>query len=351
MKKEYQHCFDAGMRHFVGCLRSNAPFESSARDNLKTLRLVEDAYAKATEGPYPPENLLATPSEEFRVPNSDGTEVPKLRAPANACDCHLHVYDSRFPPPGPSKRLVTNASMAEYRLLQKRIATTRAVIVTPSAYGTDNAVTLDGIAQFGLANARGVAVINPGITDAELKKMADGGIRGIRFTLFDPTTSVTSFDMIESLAKRVNDLGWHVQLHLEGDQIVEYEVLLMRIVSPIVFDHMGRLPQPQGINHPAFGVIRRLIDKRKTWVKLSGVYQDTKVGPPTYADQTEIARAYLKAAPERMVWGSDWPHPTERDQKPNDAVLFNLIAEWAPDETLRQRLLVDNPTALYDFQR
>lgn len=351
MKKEYQHCFDAGMRHFVDCLRSTAPFESSARDNLKTLRLVEDAYAKAAEGPCPPENLPAAPSEEFRVPNSGGTEAPKLRASANACDCHLHMYDSRFPPPGPSKRLVTNAGVAEYRLFQKRIATTRAVIVTPSAYATDNAVTLDGIAQFGSANARGVAVINPGITDAELKKMADGGIRGIRFTLFDPTTSVTSFDMIEPLAKRVNDLGWHVQLHLGGDQIVEYEALLMRIVSPIVFDHMGRLPQPQGLNHPAFGIIRRLIDKGKTWVKLSSVYQDTKVGPPTYADQTEVARAYLKAAPERMVWGSDWPHPTERDHKPNDAVLFNLIAEWAPDETLRQRLLVDNPAALYGFPR
>lgn len=294
-------------------------------------------------------NLPAAPSEEFRVPHSGGTEAPNLKAPAKACDCHFHIYDSRFPPPGPSKRLVTNAGMAEYRLLQKRIGTTRAVIVTPSAYGTANAVTLDAIARFGLADARGVAVVNPEITDAELKKMADGGIRGIRFTLFDPTTSVTGFDMIEPLAERVNDLGWHVQLHLAGDQIAAYEALLMRIVSPIVFDHMGRLPQPQGLNHPAFGVIRRLIDKGKTWVKLSSVYQDTKVGPPTYADQTEVARAFLQAAPERMVWGSDWPHPTERDQKPDDARLFDLIAEWTPDEALRQRLLVDNPSALYGF--
>jgi D-galactarolactone isomerase len=299
---------------------------------------------------YFPGSLLAASSEEFRVPNSGGTEAPKLKAPVNACDCHFHIYDTRFPPPGPSKRLVTNASMAEYRLLQKRIGTTRAVIVTPSAYATANDVTLDGIAQFG-SNARGVVVINPGITDAELKKMADGGIRGIRFTLFDPTTAVTSFDMIEPLAKRINDLGWHVQLHLRGDQIVEHEAMLMRIVSPIVFDHMGRLPQPQGIHHPAFGIIGRLIDKGKTWVKLSGVYQDTKVGPPTYADQTEVARAYLKAAPERMIWGSDWPHPTESVNKPDDAVLFNLIADWAPDQTLRQRLLVDNPAALYGFPR
>jgi predicted dehydrogenase/predicted TIM-barrel fold metal-dependent hydrolase len=351
MKKEYQHCFDAAVRHFVDCLRSNAPFESSARDNLRTLRLVEDAYAKAAEGPCPLEVLPAVPPEEFRVANSGGTGKPKLRAPAHACDCHIHLFDSRFPPEGPAKRLVTNASAAEYRLFQKRIGTTRVVVVTPSAYGTANAVTLDGIARFGLANARGVVVVNPGITDSELRAMADGGIRGIRFTLFDPATSVTSFDMIEPLARRVNDLGWHVQLHLAGDQIVEHEALLMRIVSPIVFDHMGRFPQPQGLNHPANGIIRRLIDKGKTWVKLSSIYQDTKTGPPTYADQNAVASAYLQAAPERMVWGSDWPHPTERHEKPDDALIFDLIAEWAPDEALRQRLLVDNPAILYDFPR
>jgi predicted dehydrogenase/predicted TIM-barrel fold metal-dependent hydrolase len=341
-KKEYQHCFDAGMQHFVDCLRSGRPFESTAQDNLKTLRLVEDAYEKATEGPYPLVVLVA---------NSGGRAMPKLRAPANVCDCHLHIFDRRFPPPGPVKRLVTDASTAEYRFFQKRIGTTRAVIVTPSAYGTANAVTLDAIAQLGLKNARGVAVVNPGITDAELKAMADGGIRGIRFTLFDPTTSVTDFDMIEPLAQRVNEMGWHVQLHLAGDQIVEHEALLMRIVSPIVFDHMGRLSQPQGLAHPAFRIISRLIDKGKTWVKLSSIYQDTMVGPPTYADQTEVARAYLKAAPERMVWGSDWPHPTERGEKPDDAVLFDLLAEWAPDELSLQQLLVDNPTALYCFAR
>lgn len=296
-----------------------------------------------------PASVAAAPSAEHKVPHSSGTEAPKLKAPANACDCHLHIYDPRFPPPGPTARLVTNAGVEQYRLLQKRIGTTRAVIVTPSAYATANAVTLDAISQLGLANARGVAVVRTDVTDGELKKMADGGIRGIRFTLFDPKTAVTSFEMIEPLAKRANDLGWHVQLHFRGDQIVEREDLLKRIASPIVFDHMGRIPQPDGIKHPAFQVICRLIDKGRTWVKLSGVYQDTKVGPPTYADASEVARAYLKYAPERMVWGSDWPHPTEREHKPNDAVLFDLLTEWAPDETLRKRVLADSPAALYGF--
>ena len=287
---------------------------------------------------------------EHNVPNSTGTEAPKLKAPANSCDCHFHIYDPRFPPQGPTARLMTNAAVEQYRLLQKRIGTTRAVIVTPSAYGTANDVTLDGITQLGRATTRGVAVVRTEVSDGELKKLADGGIRGIRFTLFDPKTAVTSFEMIEPLAKRANDLGWHVQLHLRGDQIVEHEEMLKRIVAPIVFDHMGRIPQPAGAKDPAYGIICRLIDKGRTWVKLSGAYQDTKVGPPTYADASELARAYLKFAPERMVWGSDWPHPTEpADHKPNDAVLFDLIADWAPEEGLRKKMLVDNPAALYGF--
>jgi D-galactarolactone isomerase len=298
-----------------------------------------------------PESLAAPSSTESQVPNSSGAEAPRLKAPPKACDCHIHIYDDRFPPPRPAKRLVTNARVQEYRLLQKRIGTTRTVVVTPSPYATDNRVTLDAISQLGLWNARGVAVIHPDITDAELKKMGDGGIRGIRFTLFDPTTAVTKFEMIEPLAKRVNDLGWHVQLHFRGDQIVEHEDLLKRIVSPIVFDHMGRLPQPAGVKYPAFQVIARLIDRGRTWVKLSGAYQDSKVGPPTYADVTEVARGFLKVGPERMVWGSDWPHPTERDHKPDDAVLFDLLAEWAPDEALRKRILVENPASLYGFQK
>ena len=294
-------------------------------------------------------SIAEASSTEHKVPHSSGSEPPKLKAPVNACDCHLHIYDERFPPPGPVARLVKGAAVEQYRLLQKRIGTTRAVIVTPSAYATANAVTIDGIAHLGPAEARGVAVVRTEVTDAELKKMADGGIRGIRFTLFDPKTAVTGFEMIEPLAKRANDLDWHVQLHFRGDQIVEKEELLMRIAAPIVFDHMGRIPQPAGVKHPAFTIICRLIDKGRTWVKLSGVYQDSKVGPPTYADTTELARAYLKFAPERMVWGSDWPHPTEREHKPNDAVLFDLLPEWAPDESLRNKVLVDNPAVLYGF--
>jgi predicted TIM-barrel fold metal-dependent hydrolase len=286
------------------------------------------------------------------VPNSAGTAPPAFKAPANACDCHMHVYDAeRFPPLRPGSRLQNNARVTDYRMLQKRIGTTRTVVVTPSVYATDNRVTLDALAQLGSA-ARGVAVIDPTITDAQLRGLADGGIRGIRFTQFDPATAITTIDMIEPLARRVNDFGWHVQIHMLGRQIVAAEDLWQRLPSPIVFDHMGRLPQPDGADDPAFTIIRRLIDKGRTWVKISGAYLDTKIGPPTYADATKVAQAYVKAAPERIVWGSDWPHPTESaTRKPDDAVLFDLLAEWSADQTIRHRILVENPTALYGFDK
>jgi D-galactarolactone isomerase len=266
-----------------------------------------------------------------------------MNAPENACDCHMHIYDGgRFPPSRPEARMQLDACVSDYRLFQTRIGTSRTVVVTPAAYRTDNAVTLDAIAQLG-ASARGVAVAHPGVTDAELKRMADGGICGIRFTQFDPRTAATTLDMIEPLARRVEPLGWHVQIHLRADQIVAAADLLQRLPGTLVFDHLGRVA---GVGDPAFAVIRRMLDRGRAWMKLSGAYMIAK--PPDYAEAGAIARAYVRAAPERMVWGSDWPHPTESD-KPDDAVLFDLLADWAPDAATRHRILVENPAVLYGF--
>jgi predicted TIM-barrel fold metal-dependent hydrolase len=283
-----------------------------------------------------------------QVPNSSGAEPATLKAPPGACDCHHHIYDAvRFPPATPGGRLIPDARLEEFRLLQRRIGTTRNIVVTPSAYVTDNRVTLDAIAKFG-SNARGVAVIHPSISDAELKELASGGIRGIRFSITDPATAATSVDMIEPLSKRVNALGWHVQINMGPDQIVANEALWNRLPGTIVFDHMGHVPQPAGLSHPVYGVIRRLVDKDRTWVKLSVTYDNTADGPPGYADITKVAQAYVKAAPERMVWGSNWPHPNETN-KPDDAMLFDLMLRWAPDERTRNRILAQNPAELYGF--
>lgn len=288
------------------------------------------------------------------VPNSAGSEAPKLNAPANACDCHHHIFDPRFARPG--GRFVPNARVADYRALQHRIRTTRSVVVTPtpvpgSVFVSDNQVTLDAIAQFG-ADARGIAIVPPGATDSDFKTLADGGMCGIRFTLAGTAAPIpaTTIGAIEALSKRVTNVGWHVQFNVTADQIVAAGDLWNRLPSTIVFDHMGNMPQPIGIDHPAFTIIRRLVDKGMTWVKLSVTNGSSNVGPPTYADLNVLGRAYVRAAPERMVWGSNWPHPTEPD-KPNDAVLFDLLTEWAPGEQARHRILVENPERLYGFTK
>ena len=301
------------------------------------------AIAALTAAGIAPSECLA----QIAVPNSSGTERPKLKAPPLACDCHHHIYDTRFTA---VQRPEPNASLKEYRLLQRRLGTTRDIVVTPSAYGTDNRVTLDALSQLGAGtNAIGVAVIHPTITDAELTALNRGGIRGIRFSLNGSANGnkpVTTLDMIEPLAKRIHELGWHVQINANGEQILAAADLWNRIPTPIVFDHMGHIPQPIGTKHPSFALIRRLIDKGRTWVKLSVTYDNTKDGPPTYADVTRVAQSYVQAAPERMLWGSNWPHPNETN-KPDDAVLFDLLTQWAPNEATRHRILVENPGELY----
>lgn len=288
------------------------------------------------------------------VPNSSGTASPTLQAPPSTCDCHHHIYDAvRFPLPADSSNpMVSQARAEEYQLLRKRLHTTRSVIVTPAPYVTDNRVTLDAIARRGPA-ARGVAVVRPSVTDAELKALDRGGIRGIRFSL-SPSAAVrnpvTTIDMVEPLSKRIASLGWHVQVNLAPEGIAAAEALWNRLPTPIVFDHIAGMSGRAGTSHPAYAVVRRLIDKGRTWVKLSVRSGTSDDGPPTYADLARLGQEFVQAAPERLVWGSNWPHPGETE-KPDDAILFDLMARWAPDERTRRRILVDNPATLYGFGR
>ena len=307
---------------------------------------LERAAAVAAAGAL---GVVAARAQEV-VPNSAGTDRPKLKAPPNACDCHHHIYDPRFPFATPGARMVPNALVADYRRLQRRIGTTRNVIVTPAPFPAsvaDNQVTIDALAQFG-GNARGVAIISPAMTATDLKMLHDRGFRGIRFSVATAGNAPGLLEMIEPMAKRVEPLGWHVQLNMTADQIVANEGLWNRLPNTLVFDHMGHMPQPEGAAHQAFATVRRLIDKGRTWVKLSVTYDSSKVGPPTYADVNKVGAAYVKAAPQRMVWGSNWPHPNETE-KPDDARFLDLLLEWAPSETTRRRILVENPEALYGF--
>lgn len=270
--------------------------------------------------------------------------------PALACDSHMHIYDERFVHAGAPGKFVRHASVDDYReRFQARIGTRRTVVVTPRLYDVDNSVTLDAIVRLGRDHTRGVAVLRPDVTDRELQALHDGGIRGIRFTLYTPAQAVVDFGMVEPLSCRVAELGWHVQLHWTAAQIVEHAALLERLPSHIVFDHLGRLPVAAGTTHPAFAVIGRLLASGRAWLKLSGPYLDSLTGEAgRYGDIAPVAKAWVRSAPERLVWGSDWPHVTE-DGEADDRLLLDVLSDWAQDDALRQRILVDNAARLYGF--
>ena len=284
-------------------------------------------------------------------PNSSGTARPRLEVPALACDAHIHIYDPAFPQvAGPSLTATPqNATVDDYRRIQQRLGTQRCVVVQPRVYGTDNRATLDAVARLGPAQARGIAVVTPDVSDAELQALHDGGIRGVRMTLHAAVGAPTRIEMLGALAERIAPFGWHLQLHLQADQILAHADALAVLPCPLVFDHLARLPQPLGAGHPAFGVVRALLQAERAWLKLSGAYLNTAVGAPGYADTVAVARVWVDAAPTRLVWGSDWPHTTEETHKPDDATLLDLLADWVPDPATRQAVLVSNPARLYGF--
>lgn len=281
---------------------------------------------------------------------STGTAAPRTSAPPAATDCHFHVYDARFPAAPSATLFPQDASPEDYRALQRRIGTSRGVLVQPSTYGTDNRLHLQAMRELGPERFRMVAVVDPTVEDAELRRMQDAGVRGIRFNL-GAQAGATTLEMMEPLARRVAPLGWHIQVNMDAPRILAAAELLARLPTPLVFDHLAQIPREEGADGTAFALVRRLLDTGRVWVKLSGAYYLSRSGPPGYADSVALGRALHAANPERMVWGSDWPHVTIADpaRKPDDAALFDVLAETVPDDAARARVLVANPAALYGF--
>jgi predicted TIM-barrel fold metal-dependent hydrolase len=281
------------------------------------------------------------------VPHSSGNDRPKFKALPQTCDAHFHIYDNRFPAAANASLVPPNASVTDYEKLRARLGFERSVIIQPSTYGTDNSCLLAALRGLG-SRARGIAVVDTSVSDSQLKELDEAGIRGIRFNL--GRAGATTVDMIEPLSKRVADLGWHIQVHMSGGDIAKNADLLGRLPVTVVFDHLGRIPQPDSLRHPGFVVVSRLLEQGKAYTKLSSIYQDTKVGPLTYEDVGAVAQAYLKIAPDRVLWASDWPHPSPGNfGTPDDARLMDLSAEWAEDDATRRKIFVDNAAKLYGF--
>jgi len=272
--------------------------------------------------------------------------VPRLKAPRGTCDTHIHFYGPGYkvaptalvkPPP---------ATVEVYRAMTRRLGIERTVVVQPTTYGMDNTCTLDGIAALGLDKARGIAVVDTDVSDAELKRLTEGGMRGIRF--FALPGGALPWEKFDALAARVQSVGWHVQLQLDGRLLPEREAQIRRWPGRIVIDHQGKFLEPVQVDHPAFRSLLRLVESGRVWVKLAAPYETSKLGPPFFDDVGRLAKELVRAAPERMLWASNWPHPSV-ERKPDDAVLLDMLLNWAPDPAVRQRILVDNPAELYGF--
>lgn len=224
----------------------------------------------------------------------------------------------------------------------------RAVIVQASIQGTDNSPTLDAIARAG-GRFRGIGVVGPDVTERELRRLHDGGIRGVRMTTL--IRGGVGPEHMEALARRIAELGWLVEVHLgSAGELVALAPRLAALGVPYLIDHFGRVRGGEGLGDPGFQALLRLLrDDDKCWVKLASFYRLSDSGPPDYADMAPLAEALIATRPNRLVWGSNWPHPMHEGAMPNDGDLLDLVAEWAPDAAVRRMILADNPATLFGF--
>lgn len=281
------------------------------------------------------------------LPSSDAIPAPSWKAPPLSCDCHFHIfgpYDAF--PLDPGRHYDPPAALIpQYRRVADALGIGRMVIVQPSVYGTDNRATLDAARQFGLDRARVVAVVDPSITDAELRALHDGGTRALRFNLVSGNGSPV--EALEAMARRIAPLGWHMQLYVSGAVLERLAPQVAALPVEVVIDHMGGVKTADGIDAPGFQALLRLLRGGRAWVKLCG-YRISSAGPP-FEDVAPFARALFAAAPDRCLWGTDWPHPSLTEWMPEDGALLDLLGQWIPGEADRRRVLVDNPARLYGF--
>ena len=283
------------------------------------------------------------------LPEREVTSAPLRRMQPGVTDCHFHII-------GPAERYSYIAERAytppdalvpQYQRMAQTLGIERMVVVQPSVYGHDNRCTLDSVELLGRRNTRAIVVIDDSVTDATLKDMAARGTVGIRVNTV--LKGGTPPAQVKSLAKRLAPLGWHIQVWSHDEQLLDLAPILEGLPVPVVLDHMGGVHSARGLDSPEFRAMMRLLERGQTWVKISG-YRASSAGYP-YADVTPIAKKLIASAPERCVWGTDWPHPSlfGSMHMPDDGELLNLLREWEPSDTLWQKILVDNPARLYGF--
>jgi len=283
------------------------------------------------------------------APRRDSHAPTRFNPPPDACDAHCHIFGpaDRFPFAPERTYTPPDSGLDEFRLLQERLQLSRAVFVQASCHGTDNRAMLDAL-QRGEGRYAGVAMVDESHTDSDLDEMHRRGVRGIRFNFVRHLGGQPDMSRFHSMVGRVSPLGWHLELHFDAVDLPDYSDVLHALPIPFIIDHMARVKASDGVDQPAFGALLDLMrSNERAWVKISGAERITATGPP-YEDVVPFARALIDVAPERVLWGTDWPHPNVGEM-PDDGDLVDLLASFAPDESDRNRILVANPTSLYEF--
>jgi predicted TIM-barrel fold metal-dependent hydrolase len=275
---------------------------------------------------------------------------PRLACPPGACDSHIHLFGpaANYPFAADSPYTSRDALPETNIALQQRLGLSRAVIVSPGGYGRDYRMLADTLARFP-DRFRGIALVPDDIASAEIARLTRLGVRGLRMMSAKRGAHVPHYS--RAVAERAHEHGWHVQFYPHGTDIVEYADKLLALPNTIVLDHFASVPAAGGTEQPAFKTVLRMLDTGRVWVKLSGPMRCTAENMP-YPSVTPLARALVRHAPERLVWGSDWPHVNlDGREMPNDGDLLDLMLDWVPDEAVRNRILADNACALYGFPR
>ncbi|MFV0243462.1 MAG: amidohydrolase family protein [Qingshengfaniella sp.] len=272
---------------------------------------------------------------------------PGYTPPPGAVDAHCHVFGpgDRFPYAPERKYTPSDATREMLVALRDHLGFARNVIVQASCHGRDNAALMDAL-RTDPENCRGIAVVDPEITDAELQEMDAAGVRGVRFNFVRRLVNPDPTDISAKLAARVADLGWHVVVYFEAPDLEELAPFLKDLPCDVIIDHMGRPDVAAGADSAGFKAFQRLMEDEKFWVKVGCPERLTLAGPP-YDDVAPFSRALIDGFPDRVLWGTDWPHPNMKSHKPDDGLLVDRIPVIAPTEALRQKLLVDNPMRLY----
>ena len=256
----------------------------------------------------------------------------------------MHIYEPGFPMAATATLAAPDAPLQQYLKVKERLGLQRTVVVQPTTYGIDNRCTLEAMKKLG-EDARGVVAVDDTVTDDELERLTDKGVCGIRFHMLPG--GALPWDIMDEMAARVNEFGWHLQLQLDGGDLPDRIDKLLALPCPLVIDHTGRFHDAVPPEHEAFQTLLRLVNKG-AWVKLSGAYIVSQSGPPDYEDISRLVISLVDASPEHMLWATNWPHPGE-DPVPDDAPLLDLLLSWVEDEATRNKILADNPAELYGF--